>query len=156
MYMSRSVATPVSLPFSTTGRMPQSVSHIRPAAAANVLSGVQVRGSGVMMSLIYMVPPQEQCQTAPITCVFRLSSSSLAHVAARLNSRLLARAADRHCPSVRHAMRRQDSLPDAGGNMTPSAHPATAAATAAPAMVSANFVRDMTTPFSGHTDLLDQ
>ena len=54
MYMSRSVTTPTSSPSSTTGRMPQSPSHIRCAVAASVVSGVHVVGAAVISSLTFM------------------------------------------------------------------------------------------------------
>jgi CBS domain-containing protein len=55
MYMSRSVTMPTSSPSSTTGRMPQSASHISRAATATVVSGEHVWGSVVMISLTFMV-----------------------------------------------------------------------------------------------------
>src|SRR5688572_1597919 len=55
MNMSRSVTTPASLPFSTTGRIPQSASSISSAAAARLVSGSQVVGCAVMMSLTFTV-----------------------------------------------------------------------------------------------------
>src|SRR5580704_14658830 len=54
--ISLSVKIPTSLPFSvTTGRAPQSFSHIIALAAARLVSGRQIVGSFVITSLIVML-----------------------------------------------------------------------------------------------------